>query len=116
MALTREFRETVKARVERDPRFREELLTEALNAHLAGESAAGRALLRDLVNATLGFEALARVTGRPAKSLHRMLSAAGNPTSESFFEIVRALAGACCLRLSVTARSGMAARGAGHAA
>ena len=105
MALTRAFRETVRARAERDPRFREALFSEALNAWLAGDAAAGRALLRDLVNATIGFEALARATGRPVKSLHRMLSRSGNPTSESLFQIVQALAQGTGLRLSVTVES-----------
>lgn len=105
MALTRAFRETVKARAERDARFRGALFTEALNAWLAGEAAAGRALLRDLVNATVGFEALARATGRPAKSLHRMLSPSGNPTSESLFQIVHAVARATGMRPTVRVES-----------
>ena len=59
MALTREFKNTVAARVQRDPRFREALFTEALNAYLAGDTTVGKAILRDLVNATVGFEKLA---------------------------------------------------------
>src|SRR5207249_5194943 len=59
MALTRDFKNTVAARAQRDPRFREALLTEAINAFLGGDTAAGKAILRDLVNATLGFEELA---------------------------------------------------------
>lgn len=50
MALTREFKETIGARIERDPRFREALFTEAMNAYLGGDIKAGKALLRDLVN------------------------------------------------------------------
>jgi hypothetical protein len=52
MALTRAFKDSVAGRVQRDPRFREALLTEAINAYLTGETAAGKAMLRDLVNAT----------------------------------------------------------------
>jgi DNA-binding phage protein len=40
-------------------------------------------LLRDLVNGTIWFEGLAAATGRPSKSLHRMLSAKGNPTMDN---------------------------------
>jgi len=109
MALTREFRTTVMARVERDRTFREALLTEALNACLDGDAATGKALLRDLVNATLGFEGLAQATGIPAKSLHRMLAPRGNPSSESFFEIVGALQKSERVRLSVSVKP---ARGA----
>lgn len=60
MALTRDFRDTVVARAQRDPRFREMLFTEAINAYLGGDTAAGKAILRDLVNATVGFEKLGK--------------------------------------------------------
>lgn len=90
MALTRNFKETVAARVQRDARFREALLTEAINAFLRGDTAAGKAILRDLVNATLGFEGLAAEIKKPSKSLHRMLAPRGNPSTENFFGIVSA--------------------------
>jgi hypothetical protein len=73
MALTRSFKETVKARAERDPDFREALLTEAVAELLAGDLEVGKAVLRDYINATIGFEKLARKTGTPTKSLMRML-------------------------------------------
>ncbi len=51
--------------------------------------------LRDLVNATVGFEALANEIHKPAKSLHRVLSKSGNPTmsniSAVFAAVTRAL-------------------------
>ena len=105
MALTRDFRETIVARVRRDRRFGESLLTESINGFLAGESGVGRAILRDLVNATIGFEALASEIGRPSKSLHRMLGTRGNPSSENFFEIVRALQRHLRVKLRVTVRA-----------
>ena len=105
MALTREFRETVLARIARDARYREALFSEALNAFLAGETALGKAILRDLVHGTVGFEGLARVTGTPSKSLHRMLAPRGNPSTEHLFEIVGALQRVARVRLTVTARS-----------
>jgi DNA-binding phage protein len=105
MPLTRDFRVTVQARARRDVRFCQSLLTEAINDYLAGETVVGRALLRDLVNATIGFEALAAEIEKPSKSLHRMLSTRGNPSSENFFEIVRALQRHLHVRLQVTARA-----------
>ena len=72
MALTREFRETVIARVQRDPAFAQALLDEAIALFLNGEPEPAKAILRDLVNATLGFEALAGEIGRPAKSVHQI--------------------------------------------
>jgi len=61
MALTRQFRETIQSRAERDPAFRKTLLAEALNAYLAGDEATGKAVLKDLIHATIGFEELARL-------------------------------------------------------
>ena len=91
MGLTRRFRETVVARVAREPRFARALLDEALTLFLNGEPDTAKLLLRDLINATLGFEELARRTGKPSKSLHRMLSDSGNPTMASLSAILVAL-------------------------
>ncbi len=79
MVLARDFKETVLARAQRDARFREALFTEAINAYLAGDTTVGKAVLRDLVNATIGFEGLAAEINKPSKSLHRMLAPRGNP-------------------------------------
>ena len=103
MALTREFKRTVEARARRDPHFREALFTEAIGAYLRGDAATGRAILRDLVNATLGFERLAAEIQKPSKSVHRMLSSRGNPSSDTFFRIVDALQKRTRIRLRVTA-------------
>ena len=110
MALTRDFRETVMARAGRDARFREKLFTEAMNAFLGGDTGTGRAIMRDLVNATIGFEELGREVHKPSKSLHRMLGPRGNPSTDNFFRIVRTLQRRTHTRLKVTAS---AARGAG---
>jgi hypothetical protein len=58
MALTTAFRETVYKRAQRDGAFRKALLTEAVNAYLGGDEATGKAVLRDVINATIGFEPL----------------------------------------------------------
>lgn len=104
MALTRDFKQTVLARAKRDGRFREALFTEAINAYLAGDSATGKAILRDLVNATMGFEGLAAEINKPSKSLHRMLAPRGNPSTENFFDIVNALQKKTRVKLRVTAK------------
>lgn len=91
MALTRAYRETVVARIKRDPRFARALYAEAVNALLDGETAEGLSMLRDLVHAEVTFKALARRTGFDEKSLHRMLSRHGNPTARSLAAIVRAI-------------------------
>lgn len=103
MALTREFRETIRVRAERDPAFRKALFTEALNAYLTGDEDTGRAALKDLINATIGFEELARLVDKPSKSLYRMLCPHGNPNTANFFAIVRALQKTAGVRLTVRA-------------
>ncbi|HBI15619.1 MAG TPA: transcriptional regulator [Desulfobulbaceae bacterium] len=91
MVLTRDFKETVIQRVQSDPEFAAALLDEAASLFLNGEPETARLILRDLVNATVGFEKLADETSRPSKSLHRMLSAKGNPTMENLNAIFNVL-------------------------
>lgn len=88
MPLTRDFKETIRARAARDPRFRTALLRESIEAMLAGDVSIAKTMLRDYVNATIGFADLAEVTQIPSKSLMRMLGPAGNPRAENLFEIV----------------------------
>ena len=91
MALTRNFKQTVVERVERDPEFAKALLDEAATLFLSGEPETARLILRDLVNATLGFEQLAEMTAKPSKSLHRMLSQNGNPSMDNLAAIFSAV-------------------------
>ena len=91
MGLTRDFKATVIARVERDPAFAKGLLDEATALLIAGEAATARVILRDLVNATVGFEKLSKLTDVPSKSLHRMLSAKGNPSMDNLAAILSAV-------------------------
>lgn len=91
MTLSRDFKHTVIERVERDPAFAKSMLDEAATLFLNGEPDTARAILRDLVNATVGFEALATKTRTPSKSLHRMLSPAGNPNMDNLAAIFGAV-------------------------
>jgi hypothetical protein len=49
-SIIRSFRITIMERAVRDTRFRQHLLTEAINQLLAGDFAAGKARLRDYIN------------------------------------------------------------------
>ena len=91
MTLTRDFKQTVVERVQRDPEFAKALLDEAATLFLGGEPETARLILRDLVNATVGFENLAQLTQKPSKSLHRMLSARGNPSMDNLAAIFGAV-------------------------
>jgi len=91
MVLTRDFKETVNERVNKDPDFARALLDEATSLFLNGEPEVARLILRDLINSTIGFEELANQTSKPSKSLHRMLSAKGNPTMDNLTSIYKIL-------------------------
>jgi DNA-binding phage protein len=107
MALTRDFRQTVQARVKRDPAFRQGLLSEAVESLLSGEVALGKELLRDYINATVGFPKLAVHTKIHAKTLHQMFGPRGNPTASKLFGIVAYLQHAEGVRFQVrSARRG----------
>lgn len=91
MPLTREFKETILSRIERDPQFREELLREGVECLLSGDLDTGKAILRSYINGTIGFEKLSHLTHRPSKSLMRMLGPRGNPQALNLFEILAQL-------------------------
>jgi DNA-binding phage protein len=92
MALTRDYKETVVARIKRDRKFARALYAEAVGALLNGETAEGLSMLRDLVHAEITFKELARQTGLGEKTLHRMLNRHGNPTVRNLGVIVRSIA------------------------
>ena len=68
--------------------FREALLREGIENFLSGDVETGKIILRDFINATVGFTKLSDVTHRSAKSLMRMLGPRGNPQARNLFEIV----------------------------
>jgi DNA-binding phage protein len=88
MALTRSFKETVQVRARRDQAFREALLIEGIEALLSGDIDSGKAILRDYINATIGFGRLAELTGTESKSLMRMLGPKGNPTAKNLLSVI----------------------------
>lgn len=104
MALTRAFRDTVKDRAIRDREFRVGLLREAVEALLRGDLDEGKILLRDYVNATVGFEKLAEATHKNPKSLMRMLSSEGNPRAENLLAVIAELQRSEGIALAVQAR------------
>ncbi len=88
MALTRDFKDTIKDRAGRDPEFRAALLQEALDALLNADLETGKILLRDYVNAAVGFEQLGEQLHKSPNSLMRMLSDQGNPRAGNLFAVI----------------------------
>jgi DNA-binding phage protein len=91
MPLTYDFKETIKARAQAEPGFRQALLREAVECFINGDLPTGKSLLRDYVNATVGFQKLEKGTHIPAKSLMRMLGPKGSPSAENLSKIMTAL-------------------------
>jgi len=91
MSLTGDFKATIKVRAERDPEFRVGLFCEAIEALLSNDLETGKVLLRDYVNATVGFETLAEdMEKKPGKLMH-MLSARGNPRADNLLAMIAGL-------------------------
>jgi hypothetical protein len=105
MPLTREFKETVQARLQSDRKYRKELLREGVECLLGGDLDTGKAILRDYINATIGFDELSRRTKRPVKSLMRMLGPSGNPQARNLLEVINHLQKAEGLHFEVLLRA-----------
>ena len=103
MALRRTFREMAYRPARRDRAFRKALLTEAVHAYPGGDQATGNAVLRDVINATVGFEPLAAELRKPAKSLHRTLGPGGNPGTANFFAVLQVLQKRAGVKLTLKA-------------
>ncbi len=104
MALTRDFNETVLARVGADPKFRNALLKEGIETVLTGNVNTGKAILCDYVKATVGLEQLGAETGSSPKSLIRMFGPTGNPQARNQFSVISHLQRHAGLTLHVTAK------------
>ena len=103
MPLTHSFNATVRERAARDPAFRAALFGRAVAALLDGDLDTARLVLRAYINATIGFEKLAKATGTPVKSLMRMFGPKGNPTADNLSSVIGVLQKKTGVRLEVRA-------------
>ena len=108
MPVTRKFRMTVIDRAVNDPAYRRQMLTEAVNELLTGDIDAGKAMLRDYINATITFQQLAKKLKKSDKSVHRMLGPRGNPRADNILEIIKILQANERVTLRVEARKAAA--------
>jgi hypothetical protein len=88
MARTRSFWKLVQRQVACHSTYGEALLREGIDTMLTGDVDTGKAMLRNYIKATIGFEKLGEATGTPAKSLIRMLGPRGNPQARNLFGII----------------------------
>ncbi len=82
------FKDLVQRRAATDPAFATALLREGLDTMLAGDVDTAKALLRDYIKATVGFEKLGEATATPPKSLIRMFGPRGNPQARNLFGVI----------------------------
>lgn len=75
-------------RAQQEPQFRKALLREAIELMHSGDEKTGRAILRNYINATVGFQQLEEATSIPATSLMRMFGANGNPSAKNLFGVL----------------------------
>ena len=66
----------------------------------------GKAILRDYIKATVGFEKLGEPTGMQPKSLIRMFGPRGNPQARNLFCVIGYLQKRAGVELHVTAEPG----------
>lgn len=71
---------------------------------LAGDVGTGKAILRDYIKATVGFERLGAETGSSPESLIRMFGPSGNPQARNLFSVIRQLQRHAGPTLHVTAQ------------
>jgi len=101
IAVTRDFRETVQADIGRDSTFRRGILSEAVESLLDGDVALAKELLRDYIDATVGFPKLAAHTKIHVKTVRQMFGPQGNPTASKLFQIIAYLQQAEGVRFEV---------------
>jgi hypothetical protein len=110
MVLSTDFKLTIQARVKRDPAFRRELLGAAIECMLEGDVETAKIVLRDYINATVGFEKLGEKTRKSPKSLMRMFGPRGNPQARNLFDVVAYLQKKEGVRLEVKSARRKASR------
>ena len=88
MAKTKSFKELVQVQAKTDKKFAEALLREGIDAMLSGDMESGKAILRDYIKATVGFEKLGEAIDAPPKSLIRMFGPQGNPQARNLFNVI----------------------------
>jgi DNA-binding phage protein len=117
MALSRTFKETVCARAQHDPAYRDRMLQEAVHALIAGDMESAKSLLQLYVNATVGFQELGRAMEMAPQSLTRMLGPDGNPRANNLCAMLAFLQREAGVELTVDVRkTGATEHGTGYAA
>jgi hypothetical protein len=82
MVIMRSVELTVRARLQADPGFRDAMLGEVLDLIQTNDLDVGRAVLRQVIQATLGFDRLGVELGLSARDLVRVFGRRGRPQAQ----------------------------------
>lgn len=116
MALSRTFKDTVCARAQHDPAYRDRMLQEAVQALISGDMESAKSLLQLYVNATVGFQELGKAMEMAPQSLTRMLGPDGNPRANNLCAMLAFLQEQAGAELTVDVRkTGTGSNGAAYA-
>lgn len=80
--------EIIVEELQEDREFLKAHLANAIASFFNGEHGAARLMLRDIVNATIGFAELAAKLNKSDKGLMQMLTEKANPSAEHLFGII----------------------------
>jgi hypothetical protein len=81
-------KEFILGHIAKNPDFAEGFLQEGINLLLEGDVETGKAILRDYIKGTVGFEKLGKAIGTQPKSLIRMFGPRGNPQARNLFNVI----------------------------
>ena len=99
----RNFRDIVKSRIRDDDGFRTALLSEAVQVMLTDDMATAKSVLRDYIDATIGFDELSIQSGLTMRKLKRMFQPSGNPSASEIFRVIGILQQRQGIQLEVSA-------------
>jgi DNA-binding phage protein len=103
MALPKDLKRTIRARLQSDYAFRFALLSEAVEVLLANDLPTAKSVLHDYIDATIGFQELSAQTGLSPRSLMRMFGKTSNPRADHLFKVLAVLQKSQGIQLSVEA-------------
>jgi DNA-binding phage protein len=103
MALPKDLKKNIRARLQSDHAFRFALLSEAVEVLLGDDLPTAKSVLHDYIEATIGFRELSERTGISERGLMRMFGKAGNPRADQLFKVLATLQRYQGIQLSVDA-------------